>query len=82
MFKFVGWGLDGQKDEIHSFLTMYIMGGGVIGWRWVKTMIFPKRSDIKTAVLSITVLDHQTSDWAGTVWGNNMGKNQREIPHF
>ena len=40
MFKFVGWGLDGQKDEIHSFLTMYIMGGG---WRWVKTMIFPKQ---------------------------------------
>ena len=23
-----GWGLDGQKDEIHSFPTMYIMGGG------------------------------------------------------
>ena len=27
------------KTEIHSFPTMYIMGGGFVWWKWVKIAI-------------------------------------------
>ena len=45
-FKFVGWGLDGQKEEIHSFPTIYIKWGGSLGQngsKWVKTIMFSKK---------------------------------------
>ena len=28
-----------RKGEIHSFPTMYIMGGGFVWWKWVKIAI-------------------------------------------
>ena len=42
-FNSAGLGLDDMKAEIHSFPTMYIIGGGEVGSKWVKTKIFRKK---------------------------------------
>ena len=44
---------------------MYIMGG-VIGVEMGQNNDFLQKSGQKTAFLSITILDHPTSDWAVT----------------
>ena len=40
--------------------------GGVNGVEMGQNNDFLQKSGIKTAFLSITILDHPTSDWAGT----------------
>ena len=42
-FNFFGWGLDGQITEIHSFPTMYIIGGGKWGQNGSKQWFSPKK---------------------------------------
>ena len=42
-FNFFGWGLDGQITEIHSFPTMYIIGGGKWGRNGSKQWFSPKK---------------------------------------
>ena len=42
-FIFFGWGLDGQITEIHSFPTMYIIGGGKWGRNGSKQWFSPKK---------------------------------------
>ena len=59
-FNSAGWGLDDMKAEIHSFPTMYIIGGGEGGSKRVKTKIFRKKSCQKTAFLCCTNYDQLT----------------------
>ena len=40
--------------------------GGLIGSELVKTMIFSKKSGLKTVILAVMVLDQMTLEWAGT----------------
>ena len=42
-FNFFEWGLDGQITEIHSFPTMYIIGGGKWGRNGSKQWFSPKK---------------------------------------
>ena len=64
-FNSAGWGLYGQNAEIHSFPTMYIMVG-VNEVEMGQNNDFLPKNGLKIAFLSITILDHPTSDWAGT----------------
>ena len=66
MLKFVGWGLDSLKGEIHSFPTMNIMRRGVNRVEMGQNKDFLQKYAFKTAFLSSTILDHPTSDWAVT----------------
>ena len=64
-FNSAGWGPYGQNAEIHSFPTMYIMVG-VNEVEMGQNNDFLPKNGLKIAFLSITILDHPTSDWAGT----------------
>ena len=54
-----------QTRQMHSFPIMYNTMGSKVDGLAVRDHFLPKNG-LKTVFLSITILDHPTSDWAGT----------------